>query len=182
MTETHKNQNSDTLTDKVIRLFSFEGRITRGEMWLSSIITNLIFGLTSSLLADSSNSDYASVYIMLIPVYWFYLAQRTRRCHDLGHNGWWQLIPLYDLWLLFQISDGDNKYGIAKKAIQTKKEVKHEVKSYIWGSNIIAMILYATFILMFFRISIAVKTCIGIIAFIAIVAILYIGKHKTISD
>ena len=181
--QTNENQHFDTWIDKIIRLFSFKGRIARGEMWLSYIASNLIIGLVQSLLADSSNSDYATAAIMLIPIYWFYIAQRTRRCHDLGHNGWWQLIPFYDLWLLFQTSDGDNEYGAAiKKGIRpTNYDTKHEKPSYIWGSSIIAMIVYATFISMFFQISIMAKICVGITAAIAIGVIIYIGQQKKLS-
>jgi uncharacterized membrane protein YhaH (DUF805 family) len=52
-----------------------------------------------------------------LPLLWFYLAQGAKRCHDLGNSGWWQLIPFYGVFLLFQNSEpGVNKYGYNPKA------------------------------------------------------------------
>jgi len=86
------------------RCFSFSGRIRRLEFGLSIIIchtyaTGLFVGFA---LYDDLE---ALMYILLIPAYWFLFAQGARRCHDLGYNGWWQLIPFYVLAMLF--SDGD---------------------------------------------------------------------------
>ena len=43
------------------------------------------------------------VYLKLayIPLLWFINAQNTKRCHDLGKNGWHQLLPEYLIRLLF---------------------------------------------------------------------------------
>lgn len=99
--------------------FSFEGRIRRLEYGLSIIIyfvasycIGIILGLTLYSNGLNINDDVWVLYISLIPVYWFGLAQGTKRCHDRGNSGWYQLIPFYGLWMLFAEGDnGTNKYG-----------------------------------------------------------------------
>jgi uncharacterized membrane protein YhaH (DUF805 family) len=50
--------------------------------------------------------------LILIPIIWFRLAQGAKRCHDIGKNGWWQIIPFYIFVMLFQDGDlGRNEYG-----------------------------------------------------------------------
>ena len=57
--------------------------------------------------------------ILLIPVYWFLLAQGAKRCHDRGNSGWYQIIPFYNLWMLFADSEkGVNDYGLNPKGIE----------------------------------------------------------------
>lgn len=53
-----------------------------------------------------------------IPLLWFTWAQGTKRCHDRGNSGWYQLIPFYGLWMLFGEGDyGINGYGENPKGI-----------------------------------------------------------------
>jgi uncharacterized membrane protein YhaH (DUF805 family) len=96
--------------------FSFEGRIRRTEYGLS-----MLFG-TFALLVVAAIAGAVHIlplyYLFLIPYFWFNCAQGAKRCHDLGNSGWWQLIPLYGFWLLFQ--DGQtrtNEYGENPKGI-----------------------------------------------------------------
>jgi uncharacterized membrane protein YhaH (DUF805 family) len=61
--------------------------------------------------------------LLFIPMLWFVWAQGAKRCHDLGRSGWWQLIPFYGLFLLFQDGDaGSNEYGENPKGIPGPQE------------------------------------------------------------
>ena len=43
---------------------------------------------------------------------WVYYAVGAKRCHDLGYNGWLQLIPFFQLALAFKPGVvGENEYG-----------------------------------------------------------------------
>jgi len=51
--------------------------------------------------------------VFYIPFYWFTLVYATRRCHDIGLNGYYQLIPFFRIYLLFKKGDfGENEFGV----------------------------------------------------------------------
>lgn len=95
--------------------FSFDGRIRRTEYGLSLIIY-VLGAFVIGLIIGFTGMPSSIMYLLLIPLYWFMLAQGAKRCHDLGNNGWWQIIPFYGFWLLF--ADGhelENNYGVNPK-------------------------------------------------------------------
>lgn len=104
--------------------FSFTGRIRRLEYGISIIVYWVISYNLDLLLEGAQSNSIDSIYgilgvLLYIPTSWFMIAQSAKRCHDLGKNGWWQLIPFYIFWLIF--SDGQvelNKYGYNPKSIQ----------------------------------------------------------------
>jgi len=95
--------------------FSFSGRIRRLEYGLSFILYFMyafVMGLFLRFAFPYSDISDEVIYLLLIPAYWLMLSQGTRRCHDLGHSGWWQLIPFYGIVMLFSEGDlGKNEYG-----------------------------------------------------------------------
>ena len=101
--------------------FSFTGRIRRLEYGLTYVIA-ILYQLPMRIMPEDTESagwGYFSIIwlILLVPYLWFAFAQNTKRCHDLGHSGWWQFIPFYGLWLLFQEGDAlTNEYGPSPKS------------------------------------------------------------------
>lgn len=104
------------------RPFSFEGRIRRTEYCLSVLLYYAaIYGAAFfiDLFAFVGDRDLSMIlfFLFFIATYWFLIAQGCKRCHDLGHSGWWQLIPFYMLWMMFAPGDkGTTGYGTSPKA------------------------------------------------------------------
>jgi uncharacterized membrane protein YhaH (DUF805 family) len=97
--------------------FSFNGRIRRSEFGISFILLFVIISLLNAIITES-DGDALALAIFYIPLYWFLWAQGSKRCHDIGNSGWFQLIPFYMLWMMFQDGEvGDNKYGPNPKAL-----------------------------------------------------------------
>ncbi len=116
--------------------FSFKGRIRRTEYGLSLLIVYMI----SFVIAPPGNNynifillDFSLIntiiFISVIGVIvgWFLFAQGAKRCHDMGLNGWYQLIPFYMLWMVFgKGDDGENKYGLNPKEMLNKKHTQNK--------------------------------------------------------
>ena len=96
--------------------FSFSGRIRRLEYGLSYIIYEVwtvLSALITGNLSTKENGAIVLYYLFMIPGIWFIIAQSTKRCHDRGNSGWYQLIPFYGLWMLFGGgNEGTNEYGL----------------------------------------------------------------------
>lgn len=85
------------------RSFSFKGRIRRTEFGLSYLIYLIWYIVFISIVEQY---DAKPVYILfailsIVTASWFILAQCTKRCHDRGNSGWYQIIPFYYIIMLF---------------------------------------------------------------------------------
>lgn len=97
--------------------FSIVGRIRRTEYGLSLIIECLYVFIAARIAGNP-----ILYFILLIPFFWFCLAQGAKRCHDRNNSGWYQFIPFYGLWMLFADGDvGENDYGPDPKGRKLEK-------------------------------------------------------------
>lgn len=93
-------------------LFSFDGRIRRFEYGLS-----LIFYVIGAIIIISIKNNI--IVLAYIPLIWALWAQGAKRCHDMNHSGWMQLVPFYFFWMLLQEGDNyPNSYGNDPKDIE----------------------------------------------------------------
>lgn len=91
--------------------FSFEGRISRTEYFLTGLISLFIYAIAIGIMSAASDAAVISV-IIIIPVAWFALAQGWKRSHDAGWHGIVALIPYVNFVLIFVSGDaGTNAYG-----------------------------------------------------------------------
>ena len=95
-------------------IFSFKGRANRAEYWTVNLPV-AILGRMSDTIPDEAYENILvclGIIVLSIIMAWISIAVNTRRCHDLGHNGFWQLIPFYGIWMGFVSGEnGDNEYG-----------------------------------------------------------------------
>jgi uncharacterized membrane protein YhaH (DUF805 family) len=103
--------------DVLKKYADFNGRARRKEFWMFTLFhIIIIYGLLGIGIAIQAEW---MVYIMLfyilatiIPT----LAVQFRRVQDIGKNGWYSLIPYYNLYLFCQDSErGINEYGTSAK-------------------------------------------------------------------
>jgi uncharacterized membrane protein YhaH (DUF805 family) len=107
----------------------FEGRAGRAEYWyfvLANMIASIIVGIIGSILHDRSNA-ISNLYslVLFIPS----LSVGSRRLHDIGKSGWWQLLCLLPvigwIWLIIYFVEdsqiGKNEYGPHPKEVKAEK-------------------------------------------------------------
>lgn len=94
-------------------ILSSDGRIRRTEYGLTYLGYILIINGMDILflISEFRYADYLRIAI-IIPAIYILIVQGAKRCHDRGNSGWYQIIPLYQLWMIFADSDyGPNEYG-----------------------------------------------------------------------
>ncbi|MGI9109525.1 MAG: DUF805 domain-containing protein [Opitutales bacterium] len=91
--------------------FSFSGRITRTEFFLSGLISFIVYAMGLGILLGVRDAAPVGV-LVIIPVIWFALAQGWKRSHDAGWHGVIVMIPYVNFVLLFVSGDKEtNQYG-----------------------------------------------------------------------
>ena len=93
----------------------FKGRSRRKEFWIF-LIGNLIVELILSIIGSLSGNASGTIYIIVSLYQWAVvipsIALAVRRMHDIGNNGWFAIVPIYNLIILFlKGTKGPNKYG-----------------------------------------------------------------------
>lgn len=94
-------------------IFSFHGRIRRLEYGLTYLVY-VVYSIPINIIPEDEMSPaFAIIWLLLlVPICWGLWAQGAKRCHDIGHSGWWQLIPFYFFWMIFEDGQkGINQYG-----------------------------------------------------------------------
>ncbi len=93
----------------------FDGRASRKEFWLF-VLFNMIACAAIQIIAGK-HSILLQIYqlIVIVPV----IALAIRRMHDIGKQGWFILIPIYNIILYCKAGDsGINKYGTPPKELK----------------------------------------------------------------
>lgn len=110
--------------DMLALLFSFGGRIGRGQYWLGYFVQVALAALAWMCLLTGRQNE--NILLLAVPVIigpiilWMALAVMAKRYHDRDKSAWWILIAFIPLvggiWQLIELgllrgTDGANDYG-----------------------------------------------------------------------
>lgn len=87
-----------------LELFNFSDKINRKVYCINIILgvfTFIILRLILFLVSYHLLQELISNMLFFILIL-FIFSQNSKRCHDIGKNGWWQFVPLYILMLFLK--------------------------------------------------------------------------------
>lgn len=109
----------DCYLDAWRKYLSFNGRATRKDYWgfvLINMLASFLITL-AEIIVGMDDAFISSLYTLAVicPN----IALCTRRLHDVGRSGWWQLaaiVPLLNFYLFYMIwikrgTEGENRFG-----------------------------------------------------------------------
>lgn len=103
-------------TDALKKYAEFSGRATRQQYWMYILFYIIIY--IACIVVDSVIGTFIFSTVLSLGLLIPSISIATRRLHDTGRTGWWQLIALIPLIgaivllvFLVQSSHPDNEYG-----------------------------------------------------------------------
>ena len=122
----------------------FKGRARRREFWiffLFNLLAMVLLAFVEAMIItgtgvepdfDPESSVLVNLYLLFIFIPM--LAVTTRRLHDIGNSGWWQLIGLIPfigalvilLMMMTKGDEGENKYGPSPYGVKEPPKPKDE--------------------------------------------------------
>ena len=97
------------------KFFNFTGRLNRKPFIIRSLIVGLPLSFLIELAGELADGSLVVLIIATAIMFMLFISSISigaRRCHDLNHSGWFQIIPFYAFVMLFSKgTTGPNKYG-----------------------------------------------------------------------
>jgi uncharacterized membrane protein YhaH (DUF805 family) len=101
---------------------NFKGRARRKEYWMFFLVNTIISMVIGGVVGFTHFPLYI-VNLYSLAVLLPHLAVSVRRLHDIDHNGWWVLVPFYNLYLACLAGDEQvNRYGPNPIAAESRAE------------------------------------------------------------
>jgi len=102
----------------------FRGRARRSEYWYFLLFNSLV----STGLSMIGISEILGVYVLAVMLPG--MAVAVRRMHDTNHSGWFLLVPLYNLILMFtEGTAGENRFGSDPKAAPSTRAAVSDARA-----------------------------------------------------
>lgn len=103
---------SDAVRSVINQYTTFTGRAGRSEFWywvLFTVLVHVVIGIAETAVPAVGYLSPLFSLATIVPDF----AVGARRMHDVGKSGWFQIMPLYNLYLAIQPSEGPNAFGEA---------------------------------------------------------------------